>query len=108
MLHIITRFTYIEKKYSPNYGYIMKTNMFSMTTILSLVVILTASATMPVLALGDTAQKITTELDGFVVMYGCCPEASVQMQGDIVTASDGTVTLSSQSGSFLNGEKNFL
>lgn len=104
MLHIVTRFTYIWKKYRVNYRNMMKTNMFFMTTILSLV-ILTASTTMPALALGDTVQQISTKLDGFVVMYGCCPDASVQIQGNVVTASDGIMTLSSQSGSFLIGEK---
>ena len=79
--------------------------MFSMATILSLVVILTVSTTMPVLALGGAVQQITTKLDGFVVMYGCCPDASVQIQGNLVTGSDGTITLSSQNGSLLIGEK---
>jgi len=81
--------------------------MFSMATILSLVVILAASTIMPVLALSDTVQKITTELDGFVVMFGCCPDTSVQMKGNIITKSDGTVTLSSQIGSIIIGEKTY-
>ena len=107
MIHIVTRFTYIWKKYYANYRIIMKTNMFFMTTILSIVVILTASTTMPVLALGDTVQQITTNLNGFVIQHGCCPDASVQIQGSIVTAPDGTMTFSSQSGSLLNGEKTY-
>ena len=85
----------------------MKTNMFFMTTILSLVVILIASTTMHVFALDNAIQQITSELDGFVVMYGCCPEASVKIQGNVVTASDGTMTLSSQNGSLLIGEKTY-
>ena len=82
--------------------------MFSMTTILSLVVILTASTILPVLALDDTVQKITTDLDGFVVMFGCCPDTSVQMNGNIITESDGTVTLSSQIGNIMIGEKTYV
>jgi hypothetical protein len=85
----------------------MKTNMFSMTTVLSLVVILTASTTIPALALDEPVQQITTELDGFVVMYGCCPDASVQIKGNVVTSPDGTMTLSSQSGNLLIGEKTY-
>lgn len=81
--------------------------MFSMTTILSLVVILAASEIMPVLALSDTVQQITTDLDGFVVMFGCCPDTSVQMKGNIITESDGTTTLSSQIGSMMIGEKTY-
>ena len=83
----------------------MKNNMFSMATFLSLVVILAASTIMPVLALDDTVQHIATDLDGFVVKFGCCPDTSVQMQGSITTESDGTVILSSQIGNIMIDEK---
>lgn len=85
----------------------MKNNMLSLTTILSIVVILTASGIMPVLALDDTVQHIATDLDGFVVMFGCCPDMSVQMQGSIITEHDGTVKLSSQIGSMIINEKTY-
>ena len=81
--------------------------MFSIATISSLVVILAASTIMPVLALNDIVQHIAIDLNGFVVRFGCCPDTSVQMQGSIITESDGTMTLSSQIGSIMIGEKTY-
>ena len=76
----------------------MKTNMFSLTTILSIVAILTTSTVTPVLALGDTVQQIETELNGFTVMSGCCPDSVVHVERNLITKSDGTMELSSQNG----------
>jgi hypothetical protein len=76
----------------------MKTNMFSLTTILSIVAILTTSAITPVLALDGTVQQIHSELAGFTVMSDCCSNSTVHVQGNLITNSDGTVELSSQSG----------
>ena len=75
----------------------MKTNMFSLTTILSIVAILTTNAITPVFALDDM-QQIHSELTGFTVMSDCCSNSTVHVQGNLLTNSDGTMELSSQSG----------
>jgi hypothetical protein len=85
---------------------LMKNNMFSMETIL-LVVILTASTIMPVLALDDTVQHIAIDLNGFVVKFGCCPDTTIQIQGSIITEADGTETLSQQIGSIMIDKKTY-
>src|SRR5574337_712299 len=75
----------------------MKTNMFSLTAILSIVAILTTSTIAPILALSDM-QQIHSELVGFTVMSDCCSNSTVHVQGSLITQSDGTMELSSQSG----------
>ena len=98
MLHIVTEFTCTLKKYHVRYGYLMKTHMFSLTAILSIVAILTTSTIAPILALSDTVQQIHSELAGFTVMSDCCSNSTVRVQGSLITQSDGTMELSSQSG----------
>ncbi len=76
----------------------MKTHMFSLTTILSIVAILTTSTIAPILAVSDTVQQIHSELTGFTVMSDCCSNSTVHVQGSLITQSDGTMKLSSQNG----------
>lgn len=98
MLCIITGSTYVLEKYNIDYRDLMKTNMFSLVAILSIVAVMTTSTVMPVLALGDTVQQIRTELDGFTVMSGCCTVSAVHVEGNLITTSDGNMELSSQNG----------
>lgn len=76
----------------------MKTNMFSLTTILSIVAILATGAVAPVLALGDTVQQIHAELVGFTVVSNCCLDSEVHVEGNLISSPDGTMKLSAQSG----------
>src|SRR5574337_160951 len=76
----------------------MKTHMFSLTAILAIAAILTTSTIAPILALSDTVQQIHSELAGFTVMSDCCSNSTVRVQGSLITQSDGTMELSSQSG----------
>lgn len=76
----------------------MKTHMFSLTAILSIVAILTTSTIAPILAVSDTVQQIHSELAGFTVMSDCCSNSTVHVQGSLITQSDGTMKLSSQNG----------
>ncbi|MDC8453198.1 MAG: hypothetical protein LV477_09865 [Candidatus Nitrosotalea sp.] len=43
-------------------------------------------------------QQIHSELAGFTVMSDCCSNSTVHVQGSLITQSDGTMKLSSQSG----------
>ena len=75
----------------------MKISMFALTTILSIVVILATSAIIPVLALGDTVHQIHADLIGFTPVSDCC-DSKVHVEGNLISGSDGTMELSSQSG----------
>jgi hypothetical protein len=75
----------------------MKSYIFCLATILSIVGILTTTV-VPALALGDNVQQIKTDLDGFALMPECCNNSTVHVAGNLITRSDGTMQLSSQTG----------
>ncbi len=85
----------------------MKTNMFLIVTIVSIVAILTTNAVTPVSALGDTVQQIRAQLDGFTELSDCCTTTTAHVEGDLVTNSDGTTMLSSQSGVLTIGSTSY-
>ncbi|HJW20232.1 MAG TPA: hypothetical protein VJ571_06735 [Candidatus Nitrosotalea sp.] len=95
------------EKYHVNYEDVMKTNMFFLTTIMSIVVILATNAVTPALALNNTAQKIHADLTGFTVMSECCPIPKVHVEGNLITQSNGTMNLSTQSGVVMIGTTSY-
>lgn len=107
MLHIDIVSTCVLEKYRVNYEDVMKNNMFFLTTILSIVVILTTNALVPVLALDYTAQKIHADLTGFTVMSECCPIPKVHVEGNLIMQSNGTMNLSTQSGVVMIGTASY-
>ena len=108
MLCTVTWFTWILEKYSIDYGYLMKTNMFLIVTILAIAAILTTNSVTPVSALGDTVQQIHAQLDGFTVLSNCCTTSTAHVEGDLITNSDGTMILSSQSGALTIGSTSYV
>ncbi len=85
----------------------MKTNMFFLATILSIVVILATNTVMPVLALDYDVQQIHADLTGFTIMSECCLIPQVHVTGNLITKSDGTMSLSSQSGVVMIGTTSY-
>lgn len=85
----------------------MKTNMFFLTTILPIVVILTTNTVTPALALDYATQKMYADLTGFTVMPECCPIPKVHVEGNLITQSDGTMNLSTQSGVVMIGTTSY-
>jgi len=107
VLHIDTVFTGVLEKYHIYYEDVMKTNMFFLTTILAIVVILTTNAVTPALALDYTMQKMHADLTGFTVMSECCPIPKVHVEGNLITMSNGTMNLFTQSGVVMIGTTSY-
>lgn len=78
--------------------------IIAILTLLSIIPVMPASA-------GDATmqQVISTSINGFAFTNnnGCCPDVSVYLGGNMVTGTDGTITLSQQSGSITIGSTTY-
>ena len=74
-----------------------------------MIVLLVINPTMPVLASGTAQLQITTpNLKGLAFTpTGCCPDVSTNLNGNIVTSTDGKVNLLQQGGSITLGSTSY-
>lgn len=86
----------------------MRKNPVAWSGILTIFVLLAVSTT--TLASADNAETktISTSMNGFAFTNdGCCPSISTSLNGEIVTNTDGAITLLEQSGSVTIGSVNY-
>lgn len=87
----------------------MRTNLIIPAIVLPMIVLLAINPAIPVLASGTVPLQITSpNLKGLsFTPTGCCPEVSSNLNGNIVTSTDGKANLLQQSGSVMLGSTNY-
>lgn len=87
----------------------MRTNLIIPAIVLPMIVLLAINPAIPALASGTAPLQITSpNLKGLAfTSTGCCPEVSSNLNGNIVTSTDGKVNLLQQSGSVTLGSTSY-
>jgi len=87
----------------------MRTNLIIPAIVLSMIVLLAINPTMSALASGTAPLQITSpNLKGLAfTSTGCCPDVSTNLNGNIVTGTNGKVNLLQQSGSVMLGSTSY-
>lgn len=76
----------------------------------ALVIFISLVLNLPIYAVVDNAAKqtISTNINGFAFTNdGCCPDVSTNLSGEMIIDTDGTMKLSSQSGSITIGSTDY-
>ncbi|MGB6464227.1 MAG: hypothetical protein WA799_06430 [Nitrosotalea sp.] len=76
--------------------------------VFAIFILLAISSSVSILADGATTQQsISANTYGFAFTDNCCPDASLNLNGNITTNTDGTIELSQQSGNIAIGSTDY-
>lgn len=86
----------------------MTNKLFVSSGFFAIFILLAISSGVSISADDTTAQQsMSTNTHGFAFTDNCCPDVSVNLNGNITTNTDGTIELSQQSGSIVLGSADY-
>lgn len=75
--------------------------------VFAIFILLAISSGVSISADGATTQSISTNTHGFAFTDNCCPDVSLNLNGNITTNTDGTMELSQQNGNIAINSTNY-
>ncbi|MGI0047656.1 MAG: hypothetical protein ACREBB_10795 [Nitrosotalea sp.] len=85
----------------------MKNKLLVPSGVFAIFILFAISSGVPIFADGTAQQSISANTHGFAFTDICCPDVSLNLNGNITTGTDGTMELSQQNGNIVIGSTDY-